>query len=85
MISDDMDERVKGGEVARLCPMTPTVSPLHRHLVTLDAPTLRTAHSTLRTSLTFVSHFSNRHIAVQAAQICTRVHASLALQDAENL
>ena len=35
------EERLQG-----LCPMTPTVSPLHRHLVTLNAPTLHTAHST---------------------------------------
>ena len=48
MISDDMDERVKGGEVARLCPMTPTVSPLHRHLVTLNAPTLHTELHTVQ-------------------------------------
>ena len=34
------------GRLQGLCPMTPTVSPLHRHLVTLAAPTLHSTHCT---------------------------------------
>ena len=42
-MSGRREERLQG-----LCPMTPTVSPLHRHLVTLNAPTLHTALHTVQ-------------------------------------